>query len=316
MAHIEQGKKIWMDGKLVDWNDATLHFVSNSFQYGFSVFEGIRAYKTGSGTAVFRLDTHIDRMFKSAKIIGLDLPFTQRQIIDGCVEAITANDYEECYIRPVGYIGYGGMGLDYRGCKVNVGIAVWFWGEYLGDGKLTNGIRIKTSSHTRHHINANMTKAKAGGNYMLFQMTRTEALRQGYDEALLLDPQGHVAEGSVENIFIVRDDKLITPPLTYILDGITRDSIIQLAHKNGIEVREEFFSRDSVYVADEVFFVGTGAEVTPVVEVDDRKIADGKPGPITKRLQSIFFDTVHGKNAAFNHWLTPVRTPASAEVGR
>lgn len=304
---MEEGKKIWMDGRLVDWSAAQLHFVSNSFQYGFSVFEGIRAYPTDAGPAVFRLDAHIDRLFKSAKIIGLAIPYAPGAVIDACRETVAANGYEKCYIRPVAYIGYGGMGLDYRDCRVNVSIAVWFWGEYLGQGKLEKGTRIKTSSYTRHHINANMTKAKAGGNYMLFQMARTEALRQGYDEALLLDPEGHVAEGSVENIFLVRDGELITPPLTYILDGITRDSIIRLARDAGLTVREEFFSRDSVYIADEVFFVGTGAEVTPVVEVDDRAIGDGKPGPLTRRLQKLYFETVHGRNAAFAKWLTHVR---------
>jgi branched-chain amino acid aminotransferase len=304
---VEEGKKIWMDGRLVDWSAAQLHFVSNSFQYGFSVFEGIRAYPTDSGPAVFRLDAHIDRLFKSAKIIGLAIPYEQAAVVAACTETVAANGYDKCYIRPVAYIGYGGMGLDYRDCKVNLSIAVWFWGEYLGQGKLEKGTRIKTSSYTRHHINANMTKAKAGGNYMLFQMARTEALRQGYDEALLLDPQGHVAEGSVENIFLVRDGELITPPLTYILDGITRDSIIRLARDAGLTVREEFFSRDSVYIADEVFFVGTGAEVTPVVEVDDRAIGDGKPGPLTRRLQKLYFETVHGRNPAFAKWLTRVR---------
>jgi branched-chain amino acid aminotransferase len=303
---MEEAKKIWMDGALVDWADAKLHFVSNSFQYGFSVFEGIRCYKTASGPAVFRLDAHIDRLFDSAKIIGLDMPYTRDEVIRACCATVKANEFEQCYIRPVAYIGYGGMGLDYRGCKTNLGIAVWFWGEYLGQGKLEKGIRVKTSSHTRHHINATMTKAKAGGNYMLFQMTRTEALRQGYDEALLLDPAGHVAEGSVENIFIARHGEFVTPPLTYILAGITRDSIIRIARDAGLKVREEFFSRDAVYVADEVFFCGTGAEVTPVVEVDDRRIGEGKPGPITKRLQKLFFDAVHGRNPEYRHWLTPV----------
>ena len=309
---MEQGKSIWMDGKQVDWKDSTLHFVSNSFQYGFSVFEGIRAYKTATGPAVFRLDAHIKRLFNSAKIIGLDIPFTPQQVSDACCETIAANGYEECYIRPVAYIGEGGMDLDHRNCKVNVGVAVWFWGEYLGAGKIEKGTRVKTSSFTRHHINANMTKAKAGGNYMLFQMTRVDALRQGYDEALLLDPQGHVAEGSVENVFIVRDGELITPPLTYILEGITRDSIIRLARHRGLVVREEFFSRDTVYVADEMFFVGTGAEVTPVVEVDDRPIGDGKPGPVTKAMQKLFFDTVHGNTPEFSHWLTPVKAVATS----
>ena len=305
----EEGKKIWMDGRLVEWSQAGLHFVSNSFQYGFSVFEGIRAYPTARGPAVFRLDAHIDRLFKSAKIIGLGIPYQPAEVIKACCETVAANGYEKCYIRPVAYIGYGGMGLDYRDCKVNLAIAVWFWGEYLGHGKLEKGTRIKTSSYTRHHINATMTKAKAGGNYMLFQMARTEALRQGYDEALLLDPEGHVAEGSVENIFLVREGELITPPLTYILDGITRDSIIRLARSEGLAVREEFFSRDSVYVADEVFFVGTGAEVTPVVEVDDRAIGEGKPGPLTRRLQKLYFETVHGRHPAFSKWLTHVHAP-------
>ncbi|MSQ72918.1 MAG: branched-chain amino acid transaminase [Betaproteobacteria bacterium] len=303
---MEQAQKIWMDGALVDWADAKVHFVGNSLHYGFSVFEGIRCYKTDAGPAVFRLDTHIDRLFRSAKIIGLDMPYGRDAVIRACCETIRANAFEQCYIRPVAYIGEGGMDLDPRGCKTNLGIAVWFWGEYLGEGKLEKGIRVKTSSFTRHHINANMTKAKAGGNYILFQMTRTDALRQGYDEALLLDSAGHVAEGSVENIFIARDGALITPPLTYILEGITRDSIIKLARRAGLEVREEFFSRDSVYIADEAFFCGTGAEVTPVVEVDDRAIGEGRPGPITQRLQKIFFDTVYGRNPDFAHWLTPV----------
>jgi branched-chain amino acid aminotransferase len=308
MAQAEQGSRIWMDGRLVEWNDATLHFVSNSFQYGFSVFEGIRAYKTQDGPAVFRLDAHITRLFRSAKIIGLDMPFSPATVIDACCETVAANGYEQCYIRPVAYIGSGGMGLDTRDCKVSVGVAVWFWGEYLGAGKLEQGIRVKTSSYTRHHINANMTKAKAGGNYMLFQMTRMEALRQGYDEALVLDPAGHVAEGSVENVFLVRDGQLITPPLTYILEGITRDSIMQIARKRALLVREELFSRDSVYIADEAFFVGTGAEVTPVVALDDRAIGDGRPGPITRALQSAYFDAVHGRDREWSHWLTPVRS--------
>jgi len=303
---MESGKKIWIDGKFVEWNGATVDFISNSFQYGFAVFEGIRAYKTGRGPAVFRLDTHIDRLFKSAKIIGLEVPFSQADVVSACCEAIAVNEYDQCYIRPVAYIGSGGMGLDYRGCKVSVGVAVWHWGEYLGAGKLELGSRVKTSSYTRHHINSNMSKAKASGNYMLFQMARTDAVRQGYDEALLLDSQGHVAEGSVENVFIVRNGELITPPLTYILDGITRDSIIKLAADEGLTVREEFFTRDSVYIADECFFVGTGAEVTPVVELDDRPIGTGKPGPLTKRLQSLYFDTVAGKNAKRAEWLTYV----------
>lgn len=308
---MERGRKIWIDGQFVEWEEATVDFVSNSFQYGFAVFEGIRAYKTDKGPAVFRLDAHVERLFNSAKIIGLDIPFDRKTIIDACCEAVALNRYEQCYIRPVAYIGSGGMGLDYRGCKVSVGVAVWHWGEYLGQGKLERGTRVKTSTYTRHHINSNMSKAKASGNYMLFQMARTDALREGYDEALLLDAQGHVAEGSVENVFIVRDGELVTPPLTYILNGITRDSIIRLAAQEGLVVREEFFTRDSVYIADEFFFVGTGAEVTPVVELDGRPIGDGRPGPITKKLQGRYFDTVCGRNEAFAHWLTPVSAVAA-----
>ena len=301
---MEDAKKIWINGEMIDPQNAGVDFISNSFQYGFAVFEGIRAYKTENGPAIFRLKEHIDRLFKSAKIIGLKIPYTQQQIIDASCETVAASEYEQCYIRPVAYIGKGGMGLDYRGCEVSVGIAVWFWGEYLGKGKMENGTRVKTSSFTRHHINSNMSKAKASGNYMLFQMARTDALQQGFDEALLLDANGHVAEGSVENVFIVRDGELITPPLTYILDGITRDSIIKLARDQGLTVREEFFTRDSIYIADEMFFVGTGAEVTPVVSLDDREIGDGKPGPITKQLQKLYFETVTGRNDKFAHWLT------------
>ncbi|MFW7345703.1 branched-chain amino acid transaminase [Pigmentiphaga sp. D-2] len=307
----EQGSPIWIDGKLVDWADASVHFVSNSFQYGFGVFEGIRAYDGEQGTSIFRLDAHIERLFKSAKIIGLDIPYTRETIVEACRETVAASGHSQCYLRPVAYIGYGGMGLNYTGCKVSVGIAVWFWGEYLGQGKLEQGTRVKTSSYTRHHINSNMSKAKACGNYMLFQMARTDALRGGYDEALLLDAEGHVAEGSVENVFIVRDGQLITPPLTYILDGITRDSIIQLARGAGLVVREEFFTRDAMYIADEAFFVGTGAEVTPVVALDDRPIGQGVPGPVTRRLQSLYFDAVRGRDERYAHWVTPVsRVPA------
>ncbi|WP_299451105.1 branched-chain amino acid transaminase [uncultured Pigmentiphaga sp.] len=301
-----QGSPIWIDGKLVDWSEASVHFVSNSFQYGFGVFEGIRAYEGEAGTSIFRLDAHIDRLFNSAKIIGLDIPYGRDEIIEACCETVAASGYTQCYLRPVAYIGYGGMGLSYGDCRVSVGIATWYWGEYLGQGKLEQGIRVKTSSYTRHHINSNMSKAKACGNYMLFQMARTDALRDGYDEALLLDSQGHVAEGSVENVFIVRNGALITPPLTYILDGITRDSIIALARSQRLEVREEFFTRDAMYTADEAFFVGTGAEITPVIALDNRLIGRGTPGPLTRQLQSLYFETVRGRNKRFGHWVTPV----------
>lgn len=294
--------KVWIDGEFVDQSEAKVDFISNSFQYGFSVFEGIRAYKTKDGPAVFRLKEHIDRLFKSAKIIGLDVTYTEEEIIEACLETVRKNEFEECYIRPVIYIGSGGMGLSPEGCDVSVGIATWYWGEYLGQGKIEKGTRVVTTSFTRHHINSNMSKAKAAGNYMLFQMARVLAHQQGYDEALFLDSQGYVAEGSVENVFIVKDGELITPPLTYILDGITRDTVIRIAKENGWVVREEFFTRDAVYVADEMIFVGTGAEVTPVVELDNRPIGNGKPGPITKELQQLYFDMVRGNTDAHPEW--------------
>ncbi len=309
---MEKPTKVWIDGELFDAADARVDFISNSFQYGFSVFEGIRAYKTPEGPAIFRLKEHIERLFKSAKIIGLDIPYTEQEIIDACVETVRVSGFEECYLRPVAYIGSGGMGLNPTGCKVSVGIATWYWGEYLGKGTLENGSKVITSSYTRHHINSNMSKAKAAGNYMLFQMARTQAARQGYDETLFLDAQGYVAEGSVENVFIVRKGELVTPPLTYILDGITRDTIITLARDNGLTVREEFFTRDAVYVADEMLFVGTGAEVTPVVSLDDRDIGTGKPGPITRQLQDLYFGVVRGKDGSYPEWRTVV--PAQAET--
>lgn len=303
---MSQERKVWIDGGLFQESEAKVDIISNSFQYGFSVFEGIRAYMTAKGPAVFRLQEHIDRLYNSAKIIGLDVPHNKAEVVQACVDLIKENKEEACYIRPVAYIGSGGMGLDYRKCKVSIAIATWFWGEYLGAGTLEKGTRVQTSSFTRHHINSNMSKAKAAGNYMLFQMARTAAIRQGYDEALLLDSQGYVAEGSVENIFFVKKGVIYTPPLTYILGGITRETIIQIAKDNGYEVREEFFTRDAIYIADETFFVGTGAEVTPVVSLDDREIGDGKPGPVTKHLQKLYFDAVRGNKSEYESWLTYV----------
>lgn len=301
-----QQRKVWIDGDLYKESEAKVDIISNSFQYGFSVFEGIRAYMTEKGPAVFRLQEHIDRLYNSAKIIGLEIPHNKAEVVQACLDLIKENKEEACYIRPVAYIGSGGMGLDYRDCKVSIAIATWFWGEYLGAGTLEKGTKVQTSSFTRHHINSNMSKAKAAGNYMLFQMARTAALRQGYDEALLLDSQGYVAEGSVENIFVVKNGVIYTPPLTYILGGITRETIIRIAMDHGYEVREEFFTRDTIYIADETFFVGTGAEVTPVVSLDDREIGDGKPGPITKELQKIYFDTVRGNKKEYHAWLSYV----------
>jgi branched-chain amino acid aminotransferase len=303
---MEEADKIWMDGKIVDWNDARVHLISNTLQYGFGVFEGIRCYKTNAGPAVFRLKEHLVRLHNSAKILGFEVPYSVEQLTDATRQVIRENRFEQCYIRPIAYIGYGGMGLAYEDCKINVSIAVWHWGEYVGQGTLENGSRVKVSSYVRQHINTNMSKAKACGNYMLFQMARTEAKRDGYDESILLDANGHVAEGSVEHIFLVRDGALVTPPLTHLLDGITRDAVIRLAQTRDIEVREELFSRDYMLTSDEVFFAGTGAEVTPVVEIDNRKIGDGRRGPLTTTIQSDFFDAVYGRTNRWSEWRTPV----------
>jgi branched-chain amino acid aminotransferase len=303
---LEQADKIWMDGKIVDWNDAHVHLISNTLQYGFGVFEGIRCYKTQAGPAVFRLKEHLVRLHNSAKILGFEVPYSVEDLIEATRTIIRANNFEQCYIRPIAYIGYGGMGLNYDDCKINVSIAVWHWGEYVGHGTLENGSRAKVSSYVRQHINSNMSKAKACGNYMLFQMARTEAKRDGYDEAILLDTSGHVAEGSVEHIFLVRDGALVTPPLTHLLDGITRDAVIRIAQARDIEVREEQFSRDYLLTSDEAFFAGTGAEVTPLIEVDNRKIGNGRRGPLTTAIQKDFFDVVYGRINSFAEWRTPV----------
>ena len=300
----ESAEYVWMDGDIVPWAEAKVHLISNTLHYGFGVFEGIRCYKTEKGPAVFRLREHLLRMQNSARILGFELPNTIDELAVATRAVIRANKFEQCYIRPIAYIGQGGMGLAYEDCKISVSIAVWHWGEYVGRGTLENGSRVKTSSYARQHINSSMTKAKACGNYMLFQMARTEAKREGFDEALLLDTNGHVAEGSVEHIFLVRNGALVTPPLTHLLDGVTRDTIITLARAQNIDVREEFFSRDYVLTADEVFFAGTGAEVTPVVEVDRRRIGDGKRGPLTTKLQGLYFDVVYGRKTHHQDWLT------------
>ncbi|HLS50794.1 MAG TPA: branched-chain-amino-acid transaminase [Burkholderiaceae bacterium] len=301
--------KVWMDGEFVDEREAKVDFLSGSFQYGFSVFEGIRAYLTDKGPAIFRLREHIQRLYDSAKIIGLEIPYSQNEMVKACIETVRENGFDECYIRPVVYLAQGGMDLTLNNCTVSVAIATWQWQEFLGAGKQENGVRVVTSSFTRHHINSNMSKAKAAGNYMLFQMARMLAHQQGYDEALLLDAQGYVAEGSVENVFIVKNGELITPPLTYILGGITRDTVIQVAGELGWVVREEYFTRDAAYIADEMFFVGTGAEITPVIELDNRTIGDGKRGPVTQRLQRLYFALVRGQTPDHPEWREMVAKP-------
>jgi branched-chain amino acid aminotransferase len=303
---IPKTEKIWMDGKFVSWDNATVHILTHTLHYGLGVFEGIRCYETRKGTAIFRLDEHIDRLFNSAHIFLIEIPYSKAEIRDAIIKTIKANKIKECYIRPLVYIGYGAMGLYPKENPVNVSIAVWSWGSYLGDKGLKDGIRIKTSSFIKNHVNANMARGKVCGYYVNSQLAKKEAISCGYDEALLLDAEGYVSEGSGENIFIVRNGMLKTTPLTSILEGITRNSIIKIANDNGIKTIEERFTRDELYIADESFFTGTAAEVTPIREADGRAIGNGKPGKITKKLQSIFFDIVRGRNKKYESWLTMV----------
>lgn len=303
---IQKTEKIWMDGKFVEWDSANVHILTHSLHYGLGVFEGIRCYETEKGPAIFRLEEHVDRLFSSAHIFLMKIPFTEKEIAEAIIKTVSVNKIKECYIRPLVYIGYGAMGLYPRDNPVKVSIAAWPWGTYLGEEGITNGIRIKVSSFIRGHVNSNLSRGKVCGYYVNSQLAKKEAIACGYDEALLLDTEGYVSEGSGENIFIVRDGVLKTTPLTSILEGITRDSIMEVARNEGIQVVEERFTRDELYIADEAFFTGTAAEVTPIREVDGRIIGEGRPGEVTKRLQSIFFDVVKGRNKNYESWLTYV----------
>lgn len=296
--------KIWMDGAFVEWENATTHVLSHALHYGAGVFEGIRCYNTDDGPAVFRLADHVDRLFDSAKICRMTIPYTREQIAGAILETVRVNGLKECYIRPLAYIGLGAMGLYPKNNPINVIIAAWPWGAYLGDDGLNKGIKVRVSSFTRHHINAAMSRAKVSGYYMNSILAKQEAISCGCDEALLLDAQGYVAEGSGENVFIVRKGKLITPPLTSILDGITRETVITLAEDAGMKVNEQLVTRDDVYTSSEAFFTGTAAEITPIRELDNREI--GPPGPITKQIQTLYFDVVKGKNPAYKSWLAYV----------
>jgi len=303
---LNKTEKIWMDGKLVNWDDAKVHVLTHTLHYGLGAFEGIRCYKTDKGSAIFRLDEHVDRLFASARIYMLDIPFSKAEIKSAIIKTVTANRLKECYIRPLVYIGYGAMGLYPKDNPIKVSIAAWPWGAYLGDEGLEKGIRIKVSSFTKNQVNSTMARAKISGAYVNSQIAKKEAIACGYDEALLLDTEGYVSEGSGENIFIVRNNEIKTTPLTSILEGITRDSIMQIAKEIKIPLKEERFTRDEVYIADEAFFTGTAAEITPIREVDGRKIGLGKRGKITEKLQRIFFDIVKGKNKKYESWLTRI----------
>ena len=301
---LEAARYIWMDGQQVPWRDANVHIMTHSLHYGIAVFEGIRCYSTPRGPAIFRLDAHLTRLYRSAKIVGMEIPYSREQLASACLELIRANEQHECYIRPIVYFGAGKFGLNNIGAPVKVAIATWRWGAYLGDEGLRNGIRARISSFTRIHVNAMMTKAKCSGNYANSQMARVEAVRDGFDEAILLDVDGYVAEGSGENIFIAYGRALETPPINNILDGITRDSALRIAEAEGIPVKEARIARDRVYCADEAFFTGTAAEITPIREVDHRPVGDGRPGPVTRDLQAIFRRAVMGEDPRFEKWLT------------
>jgi len=295
---------IWYDGKLVDWREANTHVLTHTLHYGMGVFEGVRAYETARGPAVFRLQDHTDRLFRSAKILGMDLPFSKEEINQAHLDVVKANQLKSCYFRPMAFYGSGKLGVAPMKNDVRVIVAAWPWGAYLGEDGLEKGIRVKTSSFTRHHVNITMCKAKANGNYMNSILANNEATADGYDEALLLDVDGFVAEGSGENIFIVRKGKLYTPDLTSALEGITRDTIVQLAAEMGLELIEKRITRDEVYTADEAFFTGTAAEVTPIRELDRRPIGEGVRGPITTELQKRYFACVKGQDESHADWLT------------
>ncbi len=306
MSMADRDGKIWKDGQLIDWREANLHMLTHSLHYGMAVFEGVRAYKTVDGTAIFRLKEHTQRLFNSAKIFQMAIPFDIDTIMEAQKEVVRANQLESCYLRPLVWIGSEKMGVSARGNTIHVGIAAWPWGAYLGEEGLARGIRVKTSSFTRHHVNVSMVRAKASGYYINSILANQEVTAEGYDEALLLDTDGYVSEGAGENVFIIKNSKIYTPDLASCLDGITRDSVLTMARDLGIEVIEKRITRDEVYCADEAFFTGTAAEVTPIRELDNRQIGSGSRGPVTEKLQSLFFDVVGGKAAKYQSWLTKV----------
>ena len=297
---------IWFNGKLVDWRDANIHVLTHSLHYGMAVFEGVRAYQTDQGPAIFRLKEHTKRWFNSAKIFQMEMPYSQEEVMKAQLEVVKANNLESCYLRPIAWIGSEKLGISPKGNTVLVSIAAWQWGSYLGEDGLNKGIRVKTSSFSRHHVNVSLVRAKASGYYINSILANQEVTAHGYDEALLLDTDGYVSEGSGENVFIVRDGVIYTPDLASCLAGITRDSIITIANDLGIEVREKRITRDEMYCADEAFFTGTAAEVTPIRELDDRMIGNGGRGPVTEKIQNVFFDIVKGKNDKYRSWLTYV----------
>lgn len=306
MSMADRDGFIWFDGKLVPWREAQIHVLTHSLHYGLSVFEGERAYKTDKGPAIFRLKEHTDRLFNSAHIYRMNMPYTREQIMEACCEVVRANNLDSCYIRPIAFYGSEKMGVSPKGAATHVAIAAWPWGAYLGEEGLQKGIRVKTSSYARHHVNVTMARAKFAATYANSILANTEAIQDGYDEALLLDVDGFVAEGAGENVFVIKDGCIYEPEIASALVGITRSTIISLAREMGLEVKSKRLTRDDIYIADECFFTGTAAEVTPVRELDNRTIGAGSRGPITEELQKRYFDVVYGRNEKYEHWLTRV----------
>jgi branched-chain amino acid aminotransferase len=307
MSMSDRDGKIWMDGELVDWRDAKIHVLSHTLHYGCGVFEGVRAYNTVGGTAIFRLREHTERLFNSAKILRMKIPFAFEQVIEAQREVVRVNKLESCYIRPLAWIGDQKLGVSPKGNTIHLMIAAWSWGAYLGEEGLKRGIRVKTSSYTRHHVNITMTQAKAVSNYTNSILANMEATDDGYDEALLLDASGFVSEGAGENLFVIKNGTVYTPDLSAgALNGITRNTVFHICRDLGITIVEKRITRDEVYIADEAFFTGTAAEVTPIREVDRIEIGRGSRGPVTEKIQSAFFDIVNGRNPKYAEWLTGV----------
>ena len=299
--------KIWMDGQMVDWRDAKIHVLSHTLHYGCGAFEGVRAYKTAQGTAIFRLEEHTQRLFNSAKILRMNIPFSVQDVMQAQRAVVRENKLESCYLRPLTWIGSQKLGVSPRGNKIHIMVAAWAWGAYLGEEGIKRGIRVKTSSYTRHHVNITMTQAKAVSNYTNSILANMEALDDGYDEAMLLDASGFVSEGAGENLFIIKDGVVYTPDLSAgALNGITRNTILHICKDLGLELIQKRITRDEVYIADEAFFTGTAAEVTPIRELDRVQIGIGSRGPLTEKIQSAFFDIVNGRNPKYAGWLTLV----------
>ncbi len=300
---MDEVEKIWLNGEIVDWSKASIHMLTHALHYGTGVFEGIRCYDTEKGPAVFRFKEHLDRLFKSADTAGMELPFQKEDLRKASFDLIKLNNIKECYIRPIAYLGYGKMGLNPIDCKVDVAVAVWPWGPYLGEEGIKNGITTKISSYSLFNMKKELNQAKISGFYISSALAKAEAIKEGFDEALLLDNNKNISEGTGENVFAVFDGTLVTPPLDHILEGITRDSVIRIAKDNGIEVVERDIPQEEIFKAEEVFLTGTAAEVTPIREIDGKQIGEGKPGSITKLIQEKYFDAIHGKVFEYESWL-------------